>query len=401
MTQSAAEKIREYNQGRDLDRLSLKYKAMRESKFSFLRGTCHLFYDRLPQSSILEASPATWTCGDLHMGNFGSYKGDNRLVYFDINDFDEALLAPCSWDPLRFLTSVIIGADTMGADREQVMDLCKIFVDTYRTSLIDGKARWIERATARGMVRKLLLNLKKRSRADFIATRTILKKGKRLINTDGKKALPVTKEQYHRISLFMEEFAKWQPDPKFFKVLDIARRIAGTGSLGVERYIILVNGNGSPDNNYLLDLKQALPSSLIKHTKVHQPIWKTEAERIISVQRYMQAISPAFLRDAEINGKSYILKELQPTQDRVVLNGWGEKLSRLEGLMVTMGQILAWDQLRSCGRKGSASADELIDFASDGSWGDELLQLALTGAQRVEKDYLEYCKAYDDGFLKR
>jgi uncharacterized protein (DUF2252 family) len=250
------------------------------------------------------------------------------------------------------------------------------------------------------MVRKLLLNLKKRSRADFIASRTVLKKGKRLINTDGKKALPVTKEQYLRISSFMEEFAKEQPDPKFFRVLDIARRIAGTGSLGVERYIILVNGNGSPDNNYLLDLKQALPSSLIKHTKLHQPHWKTEAERIISVQRYMQAISPAFLYDAQIENKSYILKELQPTQDRVVLNSWGEKLSRLEGLMVTMGEILAWDQLRSCGRKGSVSADELIDFASGDTWGRELLQLALTGAQIVEKDYLEYCKAYDDGYFK-
>jgi hypothetical protein len=35
----------------------------------------------------------------FHIENFGSYKGDNRLVYFDIGDFDESLLGPSAWDP--------------------------------------------------------------------------------------------------------------------------------------------------------------------------------------------------------------------------------------------------------------------------------------------------------------
>lgn len=400
MAQSAVEKIRGYNQGRDPERLSLKYKAMRESKFSFLRGTCHLFYDRLPQSHVLERSPVVWACGDLHLGNFGSYKGDNRLVYFDINDFDEALLAPCSWDVLRLLTSAIVAADMLGCDEASKRELCQVFIDSYTSSLKSGKARWIERATSAGVVRRLLVDLKKRSRAGFITSRTILKKGKRFINTDGKKALPVSEEQYQRINSFMEEFAKGQSNSKFFRVLDIARRIAGTGSLGIERYAILVSGNGSPDNNYLLDLKHALPSSLVEHTGVRQPLWKTEAERVISVQRYMQAISPAFLYDAEIDGKSYILKELQPTQDRINLNGWGEKLGKFRSLMATIGEITAWDQLRSCGRKGSVSVDELMDFASGDSWNGEMFELALVCARIVEEDYSDYCEAYDDGFFK-
>ena len=44
----------------------------------------------------LPHSPVCWICGDLHIENFGSYKGDNRLVYFDLNDFDESILAPVS-----------------------------------------------------------------------------------------------------------------------------------------------------------------------------------------------------------------------------------------------------------------------------------------------------------------
>jgi uncharacterized protein (DUF2252 family) len=48
-------------------------------------------------------------------------------------------------------------------------------------------------------------------------------------------------------------------------VLDIGRRIAGTGSLGVERYVVLVEGKGSPDRNYLLDIKEAKPSAMAPH----------------------------------------------------------------------------------------------------------------------------------------
>lgn len=399
MPHNAPEKIRNYNKGRDPDRLKLKYKVMRGSPFSFLRGTCHLFYDRLPHSDIFENSPATWICGDMHLGNFGSYKGDNRLTYFDINDFDESLLASCSWDVVRLLTSIMIAAKELHASESEAIELCKVFLNSYSNSLKDGKARWIERATAQGMVRSLLVSLKKRSRRDFIDDRTIWKKSKRVINTDGKKALPVTEQQYGMISAFMEDFASKQPDPKFFRVMDIARRIAGTGSLGVDRYAILVRGNGSPDNNYLLDLKLSPTSSLAKHVKLKQPHWATEAERVVSIQRWMQAILPAFLQHVEINGLPYILKELQPTQDRVDLISWDGKLKRLESVMVTMGELVAWAQLRSSGRRGSSSADELIEFGARNSWKGELLNIATVCSKIAEQDYLEYAKAYDDKFF--
>jgi uncharacterized protein (DUF2252 family) len=59
-------------------------------------------------------------------------------------------------------------------------------------------------------------------------------------------------------------YASARPDPAFFEVLDVAHRIAGTGSLGLERYVVLIEGKGSPNGNYLLDLKQSLASSLAR-----------------------------------------------------------------------------------------------------------------------------------------
>lgn len=65
----------------------------------------------------------------------------------------------------------------------------------------------------------------------------------------------------------------------FYDVLDVARRVAGTGSLGLDRFTILVRGKGSPDSNNMLDLKQSLPSSLLPRLKVTQPKWKVTSTR--------------------------------------------------------------------------------------------------------------------------
>ena len=104
------ERILIFNQGRDPDRLMLKYRAMRNDTFAFLRGTCHLFYQDWPANSSLNDAPSAWICGDLHLENLGSFKGDNRLTYFDVNDFDEAALAPCNGQlkPDTCLSSLLI-----------------------------------------------------------------------------------------------------------------------------------------------------------------------------------------------------------------------------------------------------------------------------------------------------
>lgn len=52
-----ATEIAQFNAARDPERLSMKYALMRGSAFVFLRGTCHLFYKRLPSAAVLDASP--------------------------------------------------------------------------------------------------------------------------------------------------------------------------------------------------------------------------------------------------------------------------------------------------------------------------------------------------------
>ena len=398
--QGCVERIRSFNAGRDPERLALKYQAMRASAFAFLRGSCHLFYDRLAKVP-LPASPLVWACGDLHLENFGSYKGDNRLVYFDLNDFDEAALAPCTWDLPRLLASVLVATRTLGVDERGGLRLCEAFIGAYGAALASGKARWVERETAQGMVKDLLDSLRERSRVQLLDHRTERLGRKRNLRIDGKRALAVNRAQRHRIESFMNRFAAAQPKPAFYRVLDVARRIAGTGSLGVERFVVVVEGKGSPDANYLLDLKQALPSSLAPHLKVKQPRWANEAARVVCLQERVQAVPPAFLQPVTIGGVAYILKGLQPSEDRVALDLWHGHFDRLQNLMTSLGEVVAWAQLRSTGREGSAIADELIDFAAGKKWKSAMLAVARACREQVNLDWREFCAAYDDHAFER
>ena len=392
--------IRAFNDGRDPERLAMKYRNMRSSPFVFLRATCHLFYDRLPGGRLFTAAPPAWLCGDLHVENFGSYKGDNRLVYFDLNDFDEAALAPVTWELVRFLASILVGADSLRITRANAQVLCHAFLDAYCAALADGKARWVEREMATGLVRQLLDSVRERQRPRFLDGRTDLSGKRRRIRLDGVKALPATDKQRKQVTAFLAEFAATQADPRFYKVLDVARRIAGNGSLGVDRYIVLVAGKGPPDSNYLLDLKAARQSALLPHLRIKQPRWGSEAQRVVAVQRQVQAVSMAFLHPVTIGRTSYVLRGLQPSEDRIALAAWNKRLRRLAGVMRTMGEVVAWGQLRSSGRDGSAIADELIDFGRHRCWQADLLEAAAHSAEQVGRDWEAYAEAFDDGAFR-
>lgn len=396
-TPALAERIRRANQGRDAELLGRKYAAMRAEAFAFLRGTAHLFCEDWSADSPLNAAPLVWACGDLHLENFGTYQGDNRLTYFDVNDFDAAALAPCTLDLARFLTSVLVGASTLGLQRDDARALCVRFLAEYRATLRTGKARWVERQIATGMVRDLLESLTQRKAKELLVKRTDRTGRKRrlCICVDEGRALPVSDAQREKVMGFMRAFAAQQDDPAFYAVRDVARRIAGNGSLGVERYVVLIAGRGLPDGHVLLDLKQAQPSPIVADAPWPQPVWPNEAERIVAIQRRVQAIAPACLHAAVIDGAAYVLRELQPTAARLRLALWGGKLLRLERVLVTMGQVVASGQLRGGGRQGSATADALIAFAERTDWQEPLLAYAEAYSQRVEHDWREYCAAPD------
>jgi uncharacterized protein (DUF2252 family) len=384
-------RIEAFNAGRDPERLAMKYAAMRADSFAFLRGTAHLFYEDLNAGALPEA-PQVWCCGDLHLQNFGAYKGDNRLVYFDLNDFDEACLAPATWDLVRFVANLIVAGKTLGMNRETVNRLIRVFLEGYGEALGNGKARWLERATSGGMVRKLLVGLKRRNRKRFLATRTEMVNGRRRLLLDGQRTLPLLPGERPTLQRLMKSFAACQANPSFYRLLDAARRIAGTGSLGLPRFVLLVEGRGRPGENFLLDLKYEPGSCLAARLNANQPQWATEAERVAVTQYDVQAVAPALLTTMHFDGKSWLLHELMPVSDRLAIENWHHDVDGFAAAVRTLGEIVAWGNLRAAGRRGAAPPEALIAFGRSRRWQAPLVAVGRESARRIEEQWRQFAR---------
>jgi uncharacterized protein (DUF2252 family) len=230
---------------------------------------------------------------------------------------------------------------------------------------------------------------------DFIARRTVGGAGKEL-DVGGKHALPIGKRDRRRIEAFMRSFAERQAWPAYFAVLDVARRVAGTGSLGIERYTILVRGGGALSTRFVLDLKAAVASALEPYVDARQPRWESEADRVVEVQRRVQAIAPALLQAVSIEGKPFVLRELMPTQDKIDFTKIAASQEELDVLARDAGLIVGWSELRSGGRDGSATIDELQAFSQRRKWRSSLLDYATQYAAVVRRDWRTFREAYLD-----
>src|ERR1019366_1121348 len=220
----------------------------------------------------------------------------------------------------------------------------------------------------------------------LLSERTTKAGGRRRIRVDGVKALAATRDESAGVTRVVEQLGPKLGRKKFYRVLDVARRVAGCGSLGLARFIVLVEGKGAPRGNFLLDLKEARSPASTGHSPYAQPRWKSDAERIVAVQGRVQAVNPALLTSVIMDGTGFVLRELQPLQDRMRMEAWGGDVANLCDAMTTMGRVTAWAALRASGRQGTAIADDLIAFAKERGWRRAVLAMARRVAERTLSD---------------
>ena len=368
---------------------------MSENAFRFFRGSCHIFYEDLVRAGPLPQSPICWICGDLHVENFGSYRGDNRLVYFDLNDFDEAMLAPVLWEIVRMITSMFLAFDSLEITDKEALKAVELFLEEFTKVLSEGNARYIEPQTATGIVKKFLKNASQVKQKELIKERTKYVKGKLKLDTGIDRHLKITKHQKKEL---FKNFIPWMKSnnapPNDYKVLDVCFRIAGTGSVGVERFLFLIQKVKDAKKIMFIDMKQATPSSLLPFNSTVQPPWASEAERIISVQKRMQNISPAQLSVNIYKGYSYVMQEMQPTKDRINFELIETEFNKICEVITDMGIITASSYLSSSGRQGSCIADDLIAFAQNKNWYKPVIDYSLGYTEKVKNDYKSLSEDY-------
>jgi uncharacterized protein (DUF2252 family) len=389
------ERILEFNKGRVPHILQLKYDLMAMDAFRFFRGTCHLFYEDLAKKITWKDDTKAWICGDLHLENFGSYKGDNRVVYFDVNDYDESILAPVTWEVVRMLTSIHVAADVLKLSKEQSVVLAENYIDTFIASIQGGKALAVEKETVKGLLKEFLEKVADRSDKELVKKRASLEK-KRL-KVDGIKFLPLSNRK--DIMKAAKDWLEAHYGKGTIKIHDAAYRIAGTGSLGLRRYVVLKEIVATGEIR-LIDIKESAPSSVLPYVPTPQPEWPNQAERIKTLQKRGQYVQPAWMHTLEIEGVSFVAKELQPTEDKMDLSLCKGKTKKLSDIICNMAHLNASENLRSTGRQGSSIADELIAFANDQKkWKQKVLAYAQKYAEQVLVDYNSFKGDYEQ-FLK-
>lgn len=379
----------------------MKYAKLSENAFSFMRGTCHLFYEDISKIAGIPEAPLTWATGDLHLENFGSYKGNNRLVYFDVNDFSEAMLIPASWELIRIVTSIFIAFDSLKLSPGKAAKAAQLFLQQYNFYLGKGKAEYLELQTAKDIVKNFLKKVSSRTKKELLETRTCGKQTKLALLVDNKRHFKIKKELKKKLHEHITTWIAKKPGLQKYRCVDIVFHVAGLGSLGVHRYSILLQHSQKPRSYLLLDMKEATPSSILPYAPFPQSTWFSEGERICCIQDYMQNTSPALLSATRFNKADYVIKELQPSSDKMDFKLFRKKYHAINQVISDMALLLASAQIRSSGRKGSATADELMQFANAPGWPGKIFLLAKSYSQVMLQYYREYKKDYRKGMFTR
>ena len=103
------------------------------SPFTFYRGAAKIM------AADLEGTPTAGLrvqlCGDAHLSNFGVFASPERVLLFDLNDFDETLPGPFEYDVKRMAASFTIAARNNGFSSKDAETVTMRSVNAYRKSM--------------------------------------------------------------------------------------------------------------------------------------------------------------------------------------------------------------------------------------------------------------------------
>jgi len=381
-------RIERYNRGREPERLAIKYARMRADVFTFLRGTAHLFYEDWPARNPLNAAPASWICGDLHLENFGGYTAADGFEYFDVCDFDEAAIAPVTWELARLCVSLLLAAHQIGMSRKAAERLLARCLDGYAAAWSGKALKPIDRSVAQPDLRRFLHHLSSTQPDAFMKKRVTGKGAKRHLKMLKGKTLPAHPGEVKQLKRWWKKQSRRHEFASFGDLLDVARRVTGTGSLGVHRYALLVD-NGRTAR--LLELKEAVAASMIQQHLAAKAPWANDAKRIVVIQARMQVARRRLLTKAKVAGRHYILRELNPGDDKLTVDtGGGPRLMRLARWL---GRAAATSHRRGAGWRGAAQARKIATYAARKDWRRQVIAYALAYRKVVERYWREFRKA--------
>jgi uncharacterized protein (DUF2252 family) len=299
--------------GRDASLVPLRHGRMAASPFAFYRGAAAIM------AADLAGTPASGITvqlsGDAHLLNFGAYAAPDRRLVFDLDDFDETHAGPWEWDVKRLAASLVIAARdrrlaagtahslavaATGGYRAKMRELAAMTdLDAWYAridvaQLLQTVPNGIERAEVRGV----LAVAATRDNMHSFARLTALVAGQRQF-VDRPPMLerlpdgPVRKRVIGILGRYPASLADDQRELlSRYRLVDVARKVVGIGSVGLAAYAALYLGRDD-DDPLVLQVKEARRSVLAEHLPGRAVT--DQGHRVVNGQRLMQAASDTFL----------------------------------------------------------------------------------------------------------
>ena len=246
--------IIDFNSGFDARSLQLKLVAITGSPFAFFRATFHLFAADLmdgPFHKFPVCPSKGRIVADLHTENFGGYRAVSGELVYDINDFDDtADKQPYEYDLRRLLTSIVLGGTESGVRIGDAVNAAETAARQYFAAIAKfGEAKKREELAAvhtPAAVKRLLKAAAEKPRAEFIKSLAEAgPNGRHEFKSGIKDFYPVAgkvrAEAAKRFPFFLSHCAA-PKDARAgkYEFEDIVFRYAGKGSLGKNRYAVLM-----------------------------------------------------------------------------------------------------------------------------------------------------------------
>jgi uncharacterized protein (DUF2252 family) len=406
--------------------LPIRYGRMAASAFAFYRGGAYIMASDLANTPV--SGMRAQLCGDAHLSNFGGFASPERDLIFDLNDFDETLPGAWEWDLKRLAASLEIAGRDRGFSGKQRRTIVQSAVRIYREAMhrladMGELAIWYERVDA-GMMRARL-GPEATARQVRVFEKTVAK-GKRkdssraftkLASTiDGKPRiiadppllvpisdlLPEAEEEDFREGMgrLIEAYRATLPEHLCrlldrYRLVDLARKVVGVGSVGTRAWVLLFVGRDSGDPLFL-QAKEARPSVLEPFAGKSE--FGNQGKRVVQGQRVMQAASDVFLgwlRTTGLDGKR---------RDFYIRQLWDWKTSAdvesmLPSGMEVYGQLCSWTLARAHARSGDSIAIAAYLGRGD-SFDRALVEFAEKYADVNEEDHRALIQAIEDGRLE-
>jgi len=405
--------LRAQDADRQQDLVPIRWGRMSASPFTFYRGSAALMAADL--APLPRTGLQVQLCGDAHLSNFGMYASPERSLLFDVNDFDETLPGPFSWDIKRLAASFVLGARSNGFTEEEARDITLASVRSYREHMAAfAEMRemdvWYSHVVADDLLEMFRANrppkIVKRIDAGLAKARTrdsVQAAGKLTEIVDGERRFtdqPPVLMHLEELSsaddsahtLFHQYAATLEDDRRElierFDLVDVARKIVGVGSVGTRCIVVLLRGRDI-DDPLILQIKEATHSVLEAY--LGKSRFPHAGHRVVAGQRLMQAASDIFLGwMTGPGGRQFYWRQLRDMKASVDI-----ATLRPPGLEL-YAEACGWALARGHARSGRRIAISAYMGAGD-RFDQAIAEFAVAYANQTEKDYELVMKAIKKG----